>query len=263
MPRVASHLQGLLLANTRYFAVATELARRISDGTLRTGERLAGEHELARAFGVSRVTVRSALGILAQNGLVVKRAGSGTFIVRSPSRQEAITLDTLQEQFLNYDLPSNAKLLDYRYTVLTGRDARIAGMQDAVYLSRLFVADRVPFALTRSYLHPDSRKISHEEAERTPSYVILEKVGHIVARADMRVKAERVDRQVLRLLEIAASERLLVLDRMSFSAENQPLEHTKCYLRSETFEFALSVRGHVSVASSFAKLQVSGHEART
>lgn len=243
--------------STRYVALAGELAARISGGHLRAGERLAGEHELARSFGVSRVTVRSALEILAQKGLVVKRAGSGTFIAGPLSRQDAITLENLQEQFYDRELSSNTRLLEYRYLTVSRRDARTMGRADAVLMSRLFFADGTPFALTVSHLHPDAKKVSHEEAERTPSHAILARAGHPVVRADMRLKAAHANRQTANLLQIRSSQPLLVLDRISFSADGEAIEHTECFLRPEAFEFAFSVRGHVSLAASFARLSDS------
>lgn len=241
---------------SRYLALASELAARISDGRLRGGERLDGEHELARSFGVSRVTVRSALEILSQKGLVIKRAGSGTFVAGPLSRQDAITLENLQEQFTELELSSNARLLEYRYLTVSRRDARTMRRSDAVFMSRLFFADGTPFALTVSHLHPDARKISHELAERTPSHAILAQAGHPIARADMRLKAVRANKHTAKLLQIPTSQPLLVLDRMSFAADGEPVEHTECFLRPEAFEFAFSVRGHVSLASSFARLSV-------
>lgn len=244
---------------TRYLALAAELAARISDGRLRGGQRLSGEHELARSFGVSRVTVRSALEILSQRGLVVKRAGSGTFISGPLSQQDPITLENLQEQLSDRKLSSNTRLLEYRYLTISRRDARTMRRSDAVFMSRLFFADGTPFALTRSHLHPDARKISHDEAERTPSHVILARADHPVARTDMRLKAARANKQTAELLQIPASQPLLVLDRTAFSAEGEPIEHTECFLRPEAFEFAFSVRGHMSLASSFARLSVGDH----
>lgn len=238
----------------RYVALAAELATQISDGRLRGGERLAGEHELARTFGVSRVTVRSALEILSQKGLVVKRAGSGTFIAGPLSRQDAITLENLQEQFWDRELSSNTRLLEYRYLTVARRNDRTTVRADAMLMSRVFFADGTPFALTISHLHPDAKKISHEEAERTPSHVILARAGHPIVRADMRLKAARANKQTAQLLQIPSSQPLLILDRISFSADGEPVEHTECFLRPEAFEFAFSVRGHVSLAASFARL---------
>lgn len=60
--------------------VAWQLERKIGEGQLVSGERLPDEHELARRFGVSRVTIRSALALLEEEALVIRRRGVGTFV---------------------------------------------------------------------------------------------------------------------------------------------------------------------------------------
>ncbi len=60
--------------------VAEHLARLIADGTLGPGERLPGEPELARRLGVSRPTLREALGMLHARRLVEVRPRSGTYV---------------------------------------------------------------------------------------------------------------------------------------------------------------------------------------
>ncbi len=52
----------------------------IERGDYRPGDRIPTEEELCRQFGVSRVTVRQALGALANEGLVLRHQGSGTFV---------------------------------------------------------------------------------------------------------------------------------------------------------------------------------------
>jgi GntR family transcriptional regulator, transcriptional repressor for pyruvate dehydrogenase complex len=59
-----------------YRKVAAAISGRILDRTLREGDRLPPETELARQFGVNRSTVREALRELESNGLVTRRAGS-------------------------------------------------------------------------------------------------------------------------------------------------------------------------------------------
>ncbi len=60
--------------------VATSLAKEIRTGQLTAGARLPGEIELARRFGVSRGTMRSALALLSEEGLVATRMGKGSFV---------------------------------------------------------------------------------------------------------------------------------------------------------------------------------------
>jgi GntR family transcriptional regulator len=54
----------------------------LASGRYREGDRLPPEHELAQMLGVSRGTLRSALGRLEESGEIVRRQGSGTFVGR-------------------------------------------------------------------------------------------------------------------------------------------------------------------------------------
>ncbi len=65
-------------------AIAAQLARRILDGSLATGDRLPPERSLAESFSASRGTVREALRSLSARGLVSRRVGSGTFVIYQP-----------------------------------------------------------------------------------------------------------------------------------------------------------------------------------
>jgi GntR family transcriptional regulator len=61
--------------------VATVLAREIRSGVIRRGAQLPGEVELAKRFSVSRNTVRAALAVLADDGLITTRTGKGSFVL--------------------------------------------------------------------------------------------------------------------------------------------------------------------------------------
>lgn len=67
-----------------YRKVAAALMERILDRTLRDGDRLPSETELARQFGVNRSTVREAVRELESNGLVARRKGSKLLVVTRP-----------------------------------------------------------------------------------------------------------------------------------------------------------------------------------
>jgi DNA-binding FadR family transcriptional regulator len=69
---------------TAYRKVAAALMERILDRTLRDGDRLPSETELARQFGVNRSTVREAVRELQSNGLLARRRGSKLLVVTRP-----------------------------------------------------------------------------------------------------------------------------------------------------------------------------------
>ncbi len=64
-------------------AVASSLERRILEGSLKPGDRLPPERELATEFGVSRPSLREAIQKLASKGMVQSRQGGGTYITNA------------------------------------------------------------------------------------------------------------------------------------------------------------------------------------
>lgn len=63
----------------KYLVIANAMRERIQRGTFRKGEPLPSENTLAKECGVSRVTVRQALAVLEQEGLIERQQGKGTF----------------------------------------------------------------------------------------------------------------------------------------------------------------------------------------
>lgn len=56
------------------------IEQQISDGELKEGQQLMTEAELSAEYGVSRITVRKALELLVEDGILVKRQGVGAFV---------------------------------------------------------------------------------------------------------------------------------------------------------------------------------------
>jgi GntR family transcriptional regulator, transcriptional repressor for pyruvate dehydrogenase complex len=73
-------------------ALAVRLREEIVTGRLKSGERLPSEHEISEGYGVSRPTVREAIGRLKHDGLVVTRQGSGVFVA-DPQAATVFRLD--------------------------------------------------------------------------------------------------------------------------------------------------------------------------
>jgi DNA-binding FadR family transcriptional regulator len=69
-----------LAVRQRYEQIADRLVDDLRRGTLRPGQRLPGERDLAARLGVGRASVREALGALAIRGLVETRPGAGSFV---------------------------------------------------------------------------------------------------------------------------------------------------------------------------------------
>lgn len=91
----------------KYKAVADELRREIADHTYQDGQTLLTELELARRYEVSRQTIRQAISLLEQDGLVIRRRGSGTFVTHRPRKRFGpLTVGVMTTYITDYIFPS-------------------------------------------------------------------------------------------------------------------------------------------------------------
>lgn len=90
----------------KYLQVADWVRRKIGNGELKGGEKLYSENELCRRFDLSRQTIRHAIGLLEEEGLVVRRRGSGTYIRdRHPGLSEKKTIAVVSTYVDGYIFP--------------------------------------------------------------------------------------------------------------------------------------------------------------
>ena len=80
-----------------YKSIADRLRLRLNSADFAIGSPLPGEKKLAEEFGVARMTIRKAIDLLVDWGLVVRRHGSGTFVARKDVHHETSNLTGLAE----------------------------------------------------------------------------------------------------------------------------------------------------------------------
>ena len=112
-----------------YLHIANTIAEQIGAGVYRPGDQLPTEPQLRATFGVSPVTVRRAVNILLDRGLVTTTQGKGTF-VRSLDMGEAVfRLQEITDMWTEDDASVDVRLLEARIVPATdevARDARAA-----------------------------------------------------------------------------------------------------------------------------------------
>ncbi len=82
-----------------YAQLAAILRRRIAGGQYPPGEKIPSEHSISRQYGLSLMTVRQAIGVLTEQGLVERIQGSGTFVKPIALSESRFDLDSIKEIF--------------------------------------------------------------------------------------------------------------------------------------------------------------------
>ena len=101
------------MSELKYAALANELRRSIKEGVYKTGEKLPSENELTVKYGISRQTVRQAMGILENEGLTLRVRGSGTYVKsRAASRVKSHNVAVITTYISEYIFPSILQGID-------------------------------------------------------------------------------------------------------------------------------------------------------
>lgn len=92
---------------SKYIQLFETIRAEISRGVYKNGERIPGENELSKKYGMSRQTVRQSLSLLEQKGLVERKQGSGTYVIESiPKRKKTWEIGVIATYISEYIFPS-------------------------------------------------------------------------------------------------------------------------------------------------------------
>ncbi|MHB1343815.1 MAG: GntR family transcriptional regulator [Thermoleophilia bacterium] len=151
---------GRRVGEPAYLRIVNALTSRIAHGVYRPGGQLPTEAQLRREFGVSPMTVRRAIGILLDRGLVSTTPGKGTF-VRSLDLGEAVfRLQEVTDQWATGD-SVHVRLLEASIAAATKNVAdvlRISPGARTVYLRRLLLRDGMPIVYHREHVVYDETR---------------------------------------------------------------------------------------------------------
>lgn len=80
-----------------YIQIHDQLKNEIEQGIWKVGDRLPSERELAVKFNVSRMTLRQAIQNLADEGILERKIGSGTYVAREKYKKKCLVQQVLQK----------------------------------------------------------------------------------------------------------------------------------------------------------------------
>jgi len=199
----------------RYLAIADDLRRQLASGELAAGRLLPSESELGRAYAASRVTVRKALDVLREEGLVDARQGFGWFVSAAPVEQTLGRLGTIEAQLAASGRASQRQVLDFRFTAARARVRKVLGVDRVLEVRRVNLVDGVPFARVTVWCPSDlARGLSLEDVEQATFHDLL---GVELAGATQAIAAGAVSAADAEVLGVPEGSPALLVERLTRS----------------------------------------------
>jgi GntR family transcriptional regulator len=208
-----------------------EQALRVRIADLRPGDQLPSDAELCARFGVSRMTARNAMQRLADEGLVLRAPGRGSFVAEPPAHRRAHRLMSFSREMERRGRVPSSRVLDREIRPSTAADAAALGLREGdpvVFLRRLRCADRSPVAIEAATLVGRvAGPVMAADLAAGSLHEALARAGQVLRRGTATIRAERATRAEARLLEVGVGDALLVERRVILDAFGHPLEATE------------------------------------
>jgi GntR family transcriptional regulator len=234
-------------SSTAYQHVADSVRRHILSGKLGPGEQLPTERELCEQFAASRITIRRALQILADELLIERRQGLGTFVSPSPSRR----IPLLNSDFSG-SLAAHAPDLD---RALLSHGWQPASAEIAATL-QLFPAASILFARRVDMLHgeavafdevylpePVADRLREEDLAQLGFLERWQAVQQIrLGHLSQSIEAGAASPEQATVLNIAAGAPLLKEVDVFFLSSGAPCGVFISYYRHDLFQLTSTVR---------------------
>ena len=245
-PRVSPALSKV----PRYRSIADELIGGIIGKQFPVGTALPAEAELCSRFDASRHTVREALRILEEGGLIVRRQGSGSEVLAdTPPVRFRQTVDSI-EDLLQYGKQSRLQLLSTRETAVEGALAARLGCRSGsvcVEISALRSEREAPgraFALTQVWFPPQpARRRDKLLAPDTALQTLLAALdARSLGRIEQSFTAVALDGPAARHLSTHKGAPTLCADRAYFDRRGELIAVAKSLHRSDLFRYSTVLR---------------------
>ena len=218
----------------------------ILSGTAGFGARLPTENELAELHGVSRVTVRRALGELARERLIERRRSSGTRVIyrSSPSPLSADVSGVLAN-LAEMGRRTKVKLLSFDYVPAQGAVAQalsVAADQLLQRSVRVRSVDGSPFSYLTTHV-PESISVTFTKQElgSRPLLELLERAGVQIESARQRISAGLATPEVAAALDLRIGSPLIELVRVSFDQRGRGVEHLHALYRPDRYAIEIEL----------------------
>ncbi len=223
-----------------YLKLRQSLEEAIHSGKLNHGDALPPERDLADYASISRVTVRKAVDDLVKDGLLVRRHGSGTFVVKPVHKvqQSLSRLTSFTEDMQRRGLTTTAQWIERGLFHPSPDEMMVLGLQAdtlVARLGRLRIADDMPLAIERASISaeflPDPIRIG------SSLYAELDKTKSRPVRAVQRISACSLKDPDAAMLGVKAGAASLSIERISYLASGRVVEFTRSLYRGDAYDF--------------------------
>lgn len=227
-----------------YLRLAENIRRKIVDGVYQYGGRIPSEAELCRTSGLALLTVRQALGVLVEEGLLERFPGRGTYVKELSWRGASFSIDGLVDRVSGGDAKVRIVRTEVRRaTAAIAEKLNVALGDSVVYLKRTIATEGAVFLIQEGHLLLDpERPIMEAELEATYLTGLFTGSGNgLIKTARLTIVPISLAEENARLLGRPAGTPAFRLEYLFYDAASAPLAVGSFVTPEETLTLSATI----------------------
>ena len=230
----------------RYLQLATLFRSRITSGQWAVDERIPNVDDLALEFNVARGTIREALDVVAEEGLIERFRAKGSFVRRSPAVKVVHHLEADWDSLIRTHKDAKVQVLEHTSDSPLPSYARNEGTPAQAYetMRRLHTREGIPYLLGRFYLERELFLLgTAKRFRKEPALAILHEVANDrIAHAKQTLTITSADLEIAGLLDVPLNYPIAKVYRTALDHEGRLIYLSEGYYRGDMVKLEIKLR---------------------
>ncbi|MDU4939361.1 GntR family transcriptional regulator [Clostridium paraputrificum] len=222
-----------------YYQLKEDILKKIREGVWKVGQCIDSERELSENYGVSRMTIRQALGELVQEGILIREKGKGTFVCEPKVKQKDMM--SFSEIIKRTGRTLETKVIEFN-KIPTPEDLTDTFSFEEVYkINRNRIVDGECIANEIVYIPSDYCGFINEEKLKGSLYKILEEFGYSVEYSESSIKAVIMDETNKKIFGVDEQVPLLQINGKTINSDGKVLFVEEATYRSDKYILEVNI----------------------
>lgn len=222
-----------------YYQLKNDLISKISEGVWKAGECIASERELCEIYGVSRMTIRQAIGELVQEGILIRLKGKGTYVCEQTLKQKDMMSFTEVISQMGKELKT--EVIEFEKIETPERLSDIFFLEELYKITRKRIVDNNCVAVEKVYIPVDYCGYIDKDMLKGSLYDILNKFGYKVEYSQSSIAAITTTDKLKELFEVDKDVPILKITSKTYDHNNKMIFLEEALYRSDKYILEVNI----------------------
>ncbi|ETI67275.1 GntR family transcriptional regulator [Neobacillus vireti LMG 21834] len=227
-----------------YLQLREIIRTKIEDGDFPPGTAIPTEHELAKTYGINRLTVRNGIAALVNEGLLKRIQGKGVYVLGEKREQDLETLEGFSQMVRKKNANPSSQILAKSLRPAGHKYGKIFTIDPAdqiFYIKRVNYIDREPYSLEEIYIpHAVVPELEDIDLSVFSVYEIYDFYNIDIAYSRQTLDLTQLDQSDARFLDVDSSTPLLLFTNTSYNAAEAVMEYSRSCTRPDKANYKVN-----------------------